>query len=829
MQEMKQARGFLQQHAILAMVEASNVPAGGLSAAAATKLQLRILDGAHRTHCALQLYGREFVIPCRIYTDFKPLEEAVVASGLNNVAQALVPRGVFDDVFFMNQLLDGFRKMKGSVVPSVKMIQDAYLKGGVSPPGQTTIRRHKAAVYFLTTVAFQALQWIQERSHEDPSIHMASLTWTTLGHSAFGEVGRTSGAMQALMLEHMVRFRSRSDNSKALTVADLPDIAKLAHDAHDFMERTEAAFGARGEWSPELAVLVEKYAYVQSGALETIVRPWMQKRDDKANELSNKLPGDRRLSDDHFHVISAASPLGRIHKAVTRRKTDPSATHYETFQKQFQEVVLAYNISELVADTSSSQGSTEGDTGVEATEAGVGSGAGGGEEGEESSDGEYGDVGGGEDGDFGDGEEGRHGWGDEGGTANETTPPTGKVKGKGKGKEKGKEKGKDTAKGQENDNGGTVVKARQASRRKSTGHGGLLLTPAPVEDVEECMAQKFVVHEEYNLLELDRDEQAAIDLHSQAKLVLLNVGAFQGCKADDDRLADLIYNVRHNMMCPRGTMAFLVPHPWFENGHHLQDALTATGMRMVIEENMLTLVYSSTGAGRPASAANVHLKFSQDAVMLVHLTSSSSSNSPTDGFTVNEKVTTDELYGNSKAASVSPQCSSILTDIQHPGKGVDWPTKASMFLVKRYSRQCDTVLLFGAEHNTGVETAISSGRKVEAFVASPESAAKVEARTEIAFKTAYAQGVFKSTAAVTSQVTISTERLPCAIPGHNSPPAIQTACAEAVVEKPELSNKDRCLGVAQATAAKMGWAIEKDDYDEWVLSISSTESYGPHE
>lgn len=64
-------------------------------------------------------------------------------------------------------------------------------------------------------------------------------------------------------------------------------------------------------------------------------------------------------------------------------------------------------------------------------------------------------------------------------------------------------------------------------------------------------------------------------------------------------------------------------------------------------------------------------------------------------------------------------------------------------LCRRYSRQGDTVLLFGAEHNTGVETAISRGRKVEAFVASPEARAKVEARTEIAFKLAYAQGIFQ--------------------------------------------------------------------------------------
>ncbi|CAB1109275.1 unnamed protein product [Ectocarpus sp. CCAP 1310/34] len=458
-ESMKQARGFLQQHAILAMVEASNVPAGGLSAAAAAKLQLRILDGAtgRTVLCSctaesspspvasipISIRWRrpsspQALVPRGVFDDvffmnqlldgFRKMQGSLFPSAKmiqDAYVKALVPRGVFDDVFFMNQLLDGFRKMQGSLFPSAKMIQDAYVKGGLSPPSQSTVRRHKAAVICLTTEAFQALQRIQERSHEDPSIHMASLTWTTLSHSAFGEAGQTSGAIQALMLEDMVRFRSSFDNSKALTGDDLPDVAKLAHDAHDFMERTEAAFGARSEWSPELAVrvitLVEKYAYVQSGALETIVRPWMKKRDDEANELSSKLPGDRRLSDDHFHVISAAKPLGRIHK----------------------------------------------------------------------------------------------------------------------------------------------------------------------------------------------------------------------------------------------------------------------GMRVVIEENMLTLVYSSTGAGRPASAANGHLKFSQDAVMLVHLTSFSSSNSPTDGFTVNEKVTTDDLYGNSTAASVTSQCSLILTDIQHPGKGVDSPTKALMFLVNR--------------------------------------------------------------------------------------------------------------------------------------------------
>lgn len=60
--------------------------------------------------------------------------------GLNNVAQALVPRGVFDDVFFMNQLLDGFRKMQGAVFPSAKMIQDAYLKVRSGDPHQLDTR-----------------------------------------------------------------------------------------------------------------------------------------------------------------------------------------------------------------------------------------------------------------------------------------------------------------------------------------------------------------------------------------------------------------------------------------------------------------------------------------------------------------------------------------------------------------------------------------------------------------------------------------------------------------------------------------------------------------
>lgn len=61
----------------------------------------------------------------------------------------------------------------------------------------------------------------------------------------------------------------------------------------------------------------------------------------------------------------------------------------------------------------------------------------------------------------------------------------------------------------------------------------------------------------------------------------------------------------------------------------------------------------------------------------------------------------------------------------------------------RYSVQGDTVLVIGAGTNAGVETAISRGRKVEAFVASPEEAAEVEDNAKAAFRQAFSRGIFQ--------------------------------------------------------------------------------------
>lgn len=112
------------------------------------------------------------------------------------------------------------------------------------------------------------------------------------------------------------------------------------------------------------------------------------------------------------------------------------------------------------------------------------------------------------------------------------------------------------------------------------------------------------------------------------------------------------------------------------------DALAAKGMETLIEDELLTLVYSNDRGGRRPEATHDHIKLSQDAVMLAHLSPSSSSKS-NDGFTANPKVTTEDMFGNSPMSDKSVQCGSILSDIPYPGKGVDWPNKALLFLVNR--------------------------------------------------------------------------------------------------------------------------------------------------
>lgn len=61
----------------------------------------------------------------------------------------------------------------------------------------------------------------------------------------------------------------------------------------------------------------------------------------------------------------------------------------------------------------------------------------------------------------------------------------------------------------------------------------------------------------------------------------------------------------------------------------------------------------------------------------------------------------------------------------------------------RYTNQGDTVLVFGADSNAGVETALSRGRLVEAFVSSPAKVEAVEKAGGTAFRAAFAKGIFQ--------------------------------------------------------------------------------------
>lgn len=113
------------------------------------------------------------------------------------------------------------------------------------------------------------------------------------------------------------------------------------------------------------------------------------------------------------------------------------------------------------------------------------------------------------------------------------------------------------------------------------------------------------------------------------------------------------------------------------------DALTQKGMRMHIEEFMLTMQYKTTSGGRPSASSADHLRHSQEAIMLVHLAPSGSKSQRREGFTVNTRVTTMDVYG-SDAASSSATSASAIFDVPYEGKDVDIPGKAMSFLINRY-------------------------------------------------------------------------------------------------------------------------------------------------
>lgn len=84
-------KGFLDQHAPLVVVDASLVPAGELGAEAAANLPVRILDGAHRVHVLKQLYPSDKCFLCRIYVEFDPTEEPIIAASEHETAQRFAP------------------------------------------------------------------------------------------------------------------------------------------------------------------------------------------------------------------------------------------------------------------------------------------------------------------------------------------------------------------------------------------------------------------------------------------------------------------------------------------------------------------------------------------------------------------------------------------------------------------------------------------------------------------------------------------------------------------------------------------------------------------
>lgn len=67
--------------------------------------------------------------------------------------------------------------------------------------------------------------------------------------------------------------------------------------------------------------------------------------------------------------------------------------------------------------------------------------------------------------------------------------------------------------------------------------------------------------------------------------------------------------------------------------------------------------------------------------MLVHLAPSASKSQ--EGFTVNTRVTTADVFG-SVAASTSATSTSAILDVPYEGKEIDIPRKVMSFLINRY-------------------------------------------------------------------------------------------------------------------------------------------------
>ena len=63
---------------------------------------------------------------------------------------------------------------------------------------------------------------------------------------------------------------------------------------------------------------VNKFAFEQAMAIETIVRPWLKERETEIEELNKNLPGNKTLSARDTSII-AAKPLAKLVKVRKMR------------------------------------------------------------------------------------------------------------------------------------------------------------------------------------------------------------------------------------------------------------------------------------------------------------------------------------------------------------------------------------------------------------------------------------------------------------------------------------------------------------------------------
>lgn len=78
---MDATKGFVDIHAPLVVVSAADLPDGELTDRTAENLTMRILDGAHRVAVLMKRYGREALFPFRVYREFSPIDEKIIANG----------------------------------------------------------------------------------------------------------------------------------------------------------------------------------------------------------------------------------------------------------------------------------------------------------------------------------------------------------------------------------------------------------------------------------------------------------------------------------------------------------------------------------------------------------------------------------------------------------------------------------------------------------------------------------------------------------------------------------------------------------------------------